>query len=606
MLNSQFLLKITRLKMLGLIFALILILSTLVPINAFSATPPQMQDAYRSSEWDDQESGECSVVSSLSLESNGSSSSERIGYQSGVAGPYTLEEFMIHSLKALALAKGVSEEDAVTEQHVIALVAFAIGEGGDIQNRNVFNPLNHGKMPGDNGTLTGDGSSGFVRYDTFDDGVDATARVLNGTHQQRLAAALTDPNTSAEDVMYALSYWYQFKQSGFANDSFWAEASGNREPGGLSQYYDPEAGTTSSTITNDYYQGRVGLVNSTIKNWEGTAGLIVGTEAEEQDTGAVAPSRLTYNPEGSSTGLTDSPGTSTDNGAGAQSDCKVNMDINITAPNIDESKKDTFSTNSDGSKKDLIDPTGVVLHWTAADASRSVDEFISDIQSNTSCDGGCSVQFYVDGSGKVYQLVDPINTKTAHASGYNDCCIGIEIGGRGEADLLGNKVQMQSVINLTAYLVDKFNMQIEPDIFAKKGILSHHAISDNGKTDVGDTYWVTVVGAIQNISKSGSNITPDYLTEEQAGWLRAANIPEKDWENVDYIIEKESDWNPTAENPSTTAYGLAQFLDGTWSTVGCTKNSDPVQQLVCADKYAKQRYKSWEGAVGAWKRQNWW
>ena len=31
---------------------------------------------------------------------------------------------------------------------------------------------------------------------------------------------------------------------------------------------------------------------------------------------------------------------------------------------------------------------------------------------------------------------------------------------------------------------------------------------------------------------------------------------------------KESGWNPNAQNPSSTAYGIAQFLDSTWAGTG--------------------------------------
>ncbi len=144
-----------------------------------------------------------------------------------------------------------------------------------------------------------------------------------------------------------------------------------------------------------------------------------------------------------------------------------------------------------------IDVRGVVLHWTAGPANSTVDQFINQIKSNNACgDAGCSVQFYVDGSGKVYQLVDKINTLTYHALGANSCCVGIEIGGRGESDLLNNPVQKQAVINLVAYLVRTFNIDSQPDLNAKRGVMSHHQISSNGKIDVGNAYYYEVMNAV--------------------------------------------------------------------------------------------------------------
>ncbi len=168
-------------------------------------------------------------------------------------------------------------------------------------------------------------------------------------------------------------------------------------------------------------------------------------------------------------------------------------DIVAGKPDIDTSRKDAF----DGPL--IENPTGVVLHWTAGDPNADVDDFISAIQSNTACEGGCTVQFYVKGDGTIYQLVDPINTKTAHAAGANSCCIGIEIGGRGADDLLKNEDQKQAVVNLVAFLVEKFRMQTDTDVPGLKGILSHHILPQGiqrGKTDVGDAYLEQILTAV--------------------------------------------------------------------------------------------------------------
>jgi len=63
-----------------------------------------------------------------------------------------------------------------------------------------------------------------------------------------------------------------------------------------------------------------------------------------------------------------------------------------------------------------------------------------------------------------------------------------------------------------------------------------------------------------------------------------------------YIKHKESSGNPNAQNPTSSAFGLFGFLNSTWSTVGCTKTIDPVEQERCALLYIEQRYGSIEGA----------
>ena len=63
-----------------------------------------------------------------------------------------------------------------------------------------------------------------------------------------------------------------------------------------------------------------------------------------------------------------------------------------------------------------------------------------------------------------------------------------------------------------------------------------------------------------------------------------------EWKYFDDLIWRESKWDPKAQNPHSTAYGLGQFLNGTWETVGCVKTSDPYKQLDCTKKYIEKRY----------------
>lgn len=61
------------------------------------------------------------------------------------------------------------------------------------------------------------------------------------------------------------------------------------------------------------------------------------------------------------------------------------------------------------------------------------------------------------------------------------------------------------------------------------------------------------------------------------------------WQAWDALINSESGWNPNAQNPTSTAFGLGQFLNSMWGSYGA-KTSDPTQQLVDMAKYIKSRY----------------
>jgi cell wall-associated NlpC family hydrolase len=89
------------------------------------------------------------------------------------------------------------------------------------------------------------------------------------------------------------------------------------------------------------------------------------------------------------------------------------------------------------------------------------------------------------------------------------------------------------------------------------------------------------------------------MAQREFGWTGAQ------WTALDWLISKESSWNPAAQNPTSTAYGLFQFLDKTWAGTGGTKTSDPVLQSFYGLKYIKNRYKTPAGAKAHWESNHW-
>ncbi|HEX3778156.1 MAG TPA: transglycosylase SLT domain-containing protein [Pseudonocardiaceae bacterium] len=67
------------------------------------------------------------------------------------------------------------------------------------------------------------------------------------------------------------------------------------------------------------------------------------------------------------------------------------------------------------------------------------------------------------------------------------------------------------------------------------------------------------------------------------------------------IITRESGWNPHAQNPSSSAYGLPQALPGDkMATAGADWRDNPATQLAWMKTYVDSRY---GGACPAW---TWW
>jgi len=56
-----------------------------------------------------------------------------------------------------------------------------------------------------------------------------------------------------------------------------------------------------------------------------------------------------------------------------------------------------------------------------------------------------------------------------------------------------------------------------------------------------------------------------------------------------------------AKNPRSSAYGIGQFLDSTWRSVGVRKTDDALWQTYAMCRYIKGRYGSTKNALHFWK-----
>ena len=87
-------------------------------------------------------------------------------------------------------------------------------------------------------------------------------------------------------------------------------------------------------------------------------------------------------------------------------------------------------------------------------------------------------------------------------------------------------------------------------------------------------------------AQTASNRALGRLMAGAYGWGIGAQ-----WTALDTMIgTQESGWCNNAQNRGSTAYGIGQFLDTTWASVGYSKTSDPVTQIAAMLAYIKQRY----------------
>ena len=107
---------------------------------------------------------------------------------------------------------------------------------------------------------------------------------------------------------------------------------------------------------------------------------------------------------------------------------------------------------------------------------------------------------------------------------------------------------------------------------------------------------------LESKSKVAAASTTRAVTGDKKSWMIAAGIPESDHQYVDYIVHKESTWNPNAVNPSSGACGLAQALP--CSKMGANWN-DPVVALKWQLNYVTKRYGGYQGAYSFWLANGW-
>lgn len=100
----------------------------------------------------------------------------------------------------------------------------------------------------------------------------------------------------------------------------------------------------------------------------------------------------------------------------------------------------------------------------------------------------------------------------------------------------------------------------------------------------------------------GSGPVQDQVREAMMpyGWDQGAQ-----WDALSWIVDKESGWNPTARNPSSGAFGLAQFLGSTKDAYLPDENPNPKVQGSAMAKYIKDRYGDPMAAKSFWMDHNW-
>jgi len=226
-----------------------------------------------------------------------------------VTQPYYLEEFATNVLEDLASKLNVPPSQAVTQEHVIALIGWFWAEGGDINNPDLFNLLNIRNNTG-----------GFISYSSFGAGVEGLTEAFVNPFQDRIAGILTQQTSTAEQVALVIGNFQNY-----SNNLSWSS------PGG--------SPTTAQVVTydqNTYLPEIDSSIEQARANYSSEASLKIGTAAYESQNPSkysVSTSLLKYSQSSAiQTGTSAISSTTTATTSTGTSSCTSNVNCTSATP----------------------------------------------------------------------------------------------------------------------------------------------------------------------------------------------------------------------------------------------------------------------------------
>ncbi|MGW7367367.1 aggregation-promoting factor C-terminal-like domain-containing protein [Streptomyces sp. NPDC054841] len=120
----------------------------------------------------------------------------------------------------------------------------------------------------------------------------------------------------------------------------------------------------------------------------------------------------------------------------------------------------------------------------------------------------------------------------------------------------------------------------------------------NKSVVAGAAVLLGAAGAVMGTTSTASAATPQELAKQM--------MPAAEFQCFDKIVQHESNWDPTATNASSGAYGLVQALPGgKMASAGADWKTNPETQIKWGLEYMNERYGSPCGAWNFWQANNW-
>ncbi len=107
----------------------------------------------------------------------------------------------------------------------------------------------------------------------------------------------------------------------------------------------------------------------------------------------------------------------------------------------------------------LVHPHVIVEHYTASDTFASTYATFASNASNLGEQPGVCAHFVIDRDGTIYRLVPP-SIICRHTVGLNYTAIGIEHVGTSDAQILGDKRQLDASLRPTLWLMSRYGIRL--------------------------------------------------------------------------------------------------------------------------------------------------
>lgn len=156
------------------------------------------------------------------------------------------------------------------------------------------------------------------------------------------------------------------------------------------------------------------------------------------------------------------------------------------------------------------------------------------------------------------------------------------------------------IIFITAFFIGKANA-IEPTHKLEPALTPSEAPLTRPEIKLAPATTTTTTVAPRQVRQNVKQTATPKIVAPQRDWvaqchLWAAQAGVTLTADAIALIDKESDCSPTAQNPRSSACGIAQNIQGCTGTYGY----DPVQQLIWMNNYVNGRYGGWSQAWQFW------